>query len=149
MSSILEGEVQQSSVAREVFPEATPSATASESEAKTAKDIPAASAEEEREEEREATPPASDQVILEENVIVPDPPVLEQVEVENTKAATNNATKANDTVMAEDNVEPEANVDTEATVMPIISDGTVPPPRPHTMNKPSIMVSLSQIDGLF
>ena len=116
MSSIPEEEVQHtSSVARQVFPEATPSATASESEAKTAEDIPAASAKE----EREATPPASDQVILEENVIVPDPPFIEQMEVENPEATTNNATEANDTVMAEDNVEPEANVNAEVTVTPI------------------------------
>ena len=65
------------SVARQVFPEATSTANASESEAIVAEEIPAASADEEREEERVATPPASDQVILEENVIVPDPPVLE------------------------------------------------------------------------
>ena len=80
MSSIPEGEVQQSSVARQVFPEATPIANVSESEAKAVEDIPAASADEnqgEREEERVATPPASDQIILEENVIVPDPAVLE------------------------------------------------------------------------
>ena len=62
MSSIPEEEVQHtSSVARQVFPKATPSASASESEAKTAEDIPAASAEEEKEEEkgeeREATSP--------------------------------------------------------------------------------------------
>ena len=87
MSSILEGEAQLSSVARQVFPEATPTANVSESEAKAVEDIPAASTNEdqgEREEERVATPPARDQVILEENVIVPDPPVLQQTEVENT-----------------------------------------------------------------
>ena len=38
---------------------------------------------------------------------MPDPPVVEQMEVENTEAATNNATEANDFVMAEDNVETE------------------------------------------
>ena len=53
MSSILEGEVQQSSVARQVFPEATPTANASESEAKVAEDIPAASADEDKEEREE------------------------------------------------------------------------------------------------
>ena len=64
---------------------------------------------------------------------MPDPPVVEQMEVENNEAATNNATKANDSVMAEDNVEPEANVTTDTIVTPIISDDAVPPPRPHTM----------------
>ena len=38
---------------------------------------------------------------------MPDPPIIAQTEVENTEAATTNATKANDSVMAEDNVEPE------------------------------------------
>ena len=66
---------------------------------------------------------------------MPDPPVLEQMEVENPEAATNNATEANDTVMAEDNVEPEANVNADTTVTPITSDGAVPPPRPHTMER--------------
>ena len=75
MSSIPEREVQQSSVAREVFPEATPTVNVSESEAKAAKDIPAASAEEERREERVATPPVTQEIFLEENVSVPDPPV--------------------------------------------------------------------------
>ena len=45
MSSIPEGEVQQRSVAREVFPEATPTMNVSESKAKVAEDIPVASAE--------------------------------------------------------------------------------------------------------
>ena len=39
-----------------------------------------------------ATPPVTEEVILEENVIVPAPPVIEQTEVENTEAATNNTT---------------------------------------------------------
>ena len=109
MSSVPKGEVHQSSVARQVFPEATPTANVSESEAKAAEDIPATSADEdqgEREEERVATPPATDQVILEENVTVPDPPVIQQTEVETTEAATNNATEASDLVMADANVEP-------------------------------------------
>ena len=51
MTSIPEEDVQHhNSVARQVFPEATPSMSASESEAKAAEDIPAASAEEEKEE---------------------------------------------------------------------------------------------------
>ena len=53
MSSILEGEVQQSSVAREVFPEATPTANVSESEAKAAEDIPAASVDDNQEPRQE------------------------------------------------------------------------------------------------
>ena len=57
------------------------------------------------------------------------------MEVDNTEAAAINATEANDSVMAEDNVEPEAHVNVEATVTPITSDGVVPPPRPHTMEK--------------
>lgn len=63
-----------------MFPEATPTANVSESEAKTAEDIPAASADdnqEPREEERVATPPVTQEVVLEENVSVPDPPVIE------------------------------------------------------------------------
>ena len=49
MSSIPEEDVQNTnSVARQVFLEATPSATAQESEAKEAEDIPAASADEEK-----------------------------------------------------------------------------------------------------
>ena len=74
MSSIPEGEVQQSSVARQVFPEAAPTANVSVSEAKAAEDIPAASADdnqEPREEgERVATPPVTQEVVLEENVSV-------------------------------------------------------------------------------
>ena len=113
MSSIPEEDVQpNSSVARQVFHEATPSASASESEAKASEDILSASADN-KEEEREATPPASDPVILEENVIKPDPPAVKQMEVENPEAATNNATEANDSVKAEDNVEPEVNVNAE------------------------------------
>ena len=58
MSSIPKEDVQPTgSVARQVFPDAIPSAIAHESEAKAAEDILAASAdEEERKEERVATP---------------------------------------------------------------------------------------------
>ena len=64
MSSIPEEGVQNtSSVARQVFPEAIPSVTAQESEAKAAEDIPAASADEEKEEECEVIPLASDPVV--------------------------------------------------------------------------------------
>ena len=66
-------------------------------------------------------------------MIVPDPPVIEQMEVANNGAATNNATEANDSVMADGNMEPEVNVNAEATVTPIISNDVVPSPRPHTM----------------
>ena len=112
MSTIPEEDSQQSSsVARQVFPEENPSATVPESEAKAAEDIPAASADEEEEERREdrvATPPAPDQVILEENEIVQDPRDVDHMEVENIEAATNTA-EANDPVLVEDHVEPEAN----------------------------------------
>ena len=67
---------------------------------------------------------------------MPDPLVIEDTEVENTEAATNNDTEANDVVMAEDNVEPEANVVPEAHVQPeahVDADATVPAPRPHTI----------------
>ena len=57
MSSIPEEDVQQqSSVARQVFPDAIPSSSAQESEAKVAEDIPAASVVEVQEENREAIP---------------------------------------------------------------------------------------------
>ena len=64
-------------------------------------------------------------------MILPDPPVI--LEVENNEAATTNTTEANGIVMAEDNVGPEANAATDTIMQPIISDDTVPPPRPHTM----------------
>ena len=132
---------QSSSVARQVFPEENPSVTVPVSEAKSAEDIPAASTdEEERREERVATPPAPDQIILEENVTVQDPPIVDHMEVENNEAATNTA-EANDPVLAEDHVEPEANVVSEANVnleasaMPVPTNGAFPPPRPHTMER--------------
>ena len=62
------------------------------------------------------------------------------MEVENNEAATNTA-EANGPVLAEDHVEPkanvvhEANVNPEASVMPVLTDGAVPPPRPHTMEQ--------------
>ena len=118
MSSIPEGEVQQSLVARQVFPKATPAANVTESEAKSAEDIPAASADdhqEPREEERVATPPVTQEVVLEENVSMPDPPAPE-TEVENIEAATKNTAEANDVFMAEANVAPEASVQPEAIV---------------------------------
>ena len=63
---------------------------------------------------------------------MPNPPFVEQMEVEIPEAATTNYTEASDSVMAEDNVEPEvndnakANANSEANIV-------VPPPRPHTM----------------
>ena len=69
-----------------MFPEATPNVSVSESEAKMAKDVPAASADEE-EAPRVATPPSHQDVVLKENVT--DPPASE-VEVEIPEAATTN-----------------------------------------------------------
>ena len=129
----------------------------SESEAKMAEDIPAASADEEEEPrvevERVATPLSHQDVVLEENVS--DPPASE-VEVNNPEAATNINTEANDVVMAEANVAPEANAvpevhAPEATAAPEANteaheanvapeaqinynvNAHVPPPRPHTI----------------
>ena len=140
MSTIPEEDSHQSSsVARQVFPEENPSATVPESEAKAAEDIPAASADEEtRREERVATPPVPDQVILEENVTVQYPPVIDHMEVENVETATNTP-EANDHVLAEDRVEPEANAvpeaneNLEASATPVPTDGAVPPPRPQAI----------------
>ena len=62
----------------------------SQSKAKAAEDIPAASADEQEEpkeeEDRVAIPSSNPEVVLEENESVPDPPAT-QVEVENTEAA--------------------------------------------------------------
>ena len=69
---------------------------------------------------------------------MPDPPVIEDTEVENTEATTNNDTVANDVVMAQDNVELEANVVPEAHVQPeahVDAEATVPSPRPHTIEQ--------------
>ena len=60
----------------------------SASEAKTAEDIPAASADEE-EVPQAATPLSHQEAVVEENVIVTDPPAR-QVEDENLEAATTN-----------------------------------------------------------
>ena len=118
-----------------MFPDAIPSVTAHESEAKAVEDISAASANEEKEEEREATPLVSDPVLQAENVLVPDPPVVEEMEVETNVAATNNTTEANDTIMAEDNVEPEANVATNNIVQPITFHDVIPTPRPRLQSR--------------
>nr|XP_020159594.1 uncharacterized protein LOC109744859 [Aegilops tauschii subsp. strangulata] len=136
MSSIPQEDVQHtSSLARQVFPEVIPSESAHESEAKTAEDILVASADEEREEERDVIPLASDPVVQEEGVIVPDPHVHEAMEVEANEAATTNTTKANDTVMVDDNVEPEVNAATAENAQPTTSDVVGPPPVPHTMER--------------
>ena len=105
LSSVPEGEVPHQSVARQVFPEATPTVNVSESEAKAAEDIPAASAADNQEEERVPTPPITEEDVPDVNVPVPDP-LAHQVEVENLVAATTNTNEANDVVMAEANVEP-------------------------------------------
>ena len=130
LSSVPEGEERQS-VSRQVFPEASPTASADEQE-------------EPREEERVATRPSNPEVVFEENVS--DPPAT-RVEVENSEAATNTNTEANDVVMAEANVPPEATVALDVNVVPEViapeanlqpeanATATVPPPRPHTLEK--------------
>ena len=74
LSSVPEGEVHHQSVARQVFPEATPTVNVSVSEAKAAEDNPAASANDEQEEERVPTPPITEEVVPKVNMPVPDPP---------------------------------------------------------------------------
>ena len=64
LSSVPEGEVHHQSVARQVFPEATPTVNVSEYEANVAEDNPAASAEEKQAEERVATPPSLKKLFL-------------------------------------------------------------------------------------
>ena len=121
-----------------MFPDATPTVNVSESEAKAAEDIPAASANDTQEEERVPTPPTTEEAVLEENVSVLDPP-SHQVEVENLEAATTNTNEANDVVMAEANVEPapmpevnEASDATtpEASVVQPNASATAPVPAP-------------------
>ena len=72
---------------------------------------------------------------------MPDPPAT-QVEVENTEAATNNATEANDVAMTEANVAPQVNTVNEANATPASNvqpdasanaSAPVPPPRPNTI----------------
>ena len=88
LSSVPEGEVQRSPVARQVFSEPAPTVNVSESEAHAAEDIPAASAEENQEEVRVPTPPAIEEgAVPDVNVPVPDPPVRQE-EVDNVEAAT-------------------------------------------------------------
>ncbi len=101
-------------------PQVTPTMHVSESEAKMAEDIPAASAEEKQAEERVPTSPITEEAVPEVNVLVPDPPAP-QVEVENPEAAT---TEANDAPAP--NVQP----DTLANAI-----APVPPPRPHTIEQ--------------
>ena len=90
----------------------------SASQAETAEDIPAASADEE-EVPQAATPLSHQEAVLEENVIVTDP-LARQVEVENLEAATAYTTEATDAVMA------EANVETSPTKAPEVSEATDP-----------------------
>src|SRR3954469_18230911 len=82
LSSVPEGEVPHQSVARQVFPDATPTVNVFESEAKGAEDILAASADDKQEDERDSTPPITKEVAPPVNVSVSDPPA-HQVEVEN------------------------------------------------------------------
>ena len=98
----------------------------SESEAKAAEDILAASADDTQEEERVPTPPTTDEAVLEENVFVPDPPA-HQVEVENLEAATTNTNEATDAVMAEANVEPTPTQEPEVSEA---NDATASVPAP-------------------
>ena len=81
---------QSSSVARQVFPKDNPSVTVLVHEANASEEISAAAADDRQ--EPVATHPTNQEVILEENVSVPDPPAP-QVEVENTEAATNTVLK--------------------------------------------------------
>ena len=98
----------------------------SESEAKAAEDIPAASADDTQEEERVPTPPTTDEAVLAENMSVPDPPA-HQVEVENLEAATTNTNEATDAVMAEANVEPPPTQEPEVSEA---NDATASVPAP-------------------
>ena len=109
-----------------MFPDATPTVNVSESKAKAAEDIPAASADDTQEEERVPTPPTTEEAVLEENVSVPDPPA-HQVEVENLEAATTNTNEATDTVMAEANVEPTPTQEPEVSEA---NDATASVPAP-------------------
>ena len=103
-----------------------PRSQVSESKAKTAEDIPAASADDTQEEERVPTPPTTEEVVLEENMFVPDPPA-HQVEVENLEAATTNTNEATDAVMAEANVEPTPTQEPEVSEA---NDATASVPAP-------------------
>ena len=149
MTSIPEEDVQHnSSVARQVFPEATPSASASESEAKAAEDIPAASADERQEDVRVPTPPVIEEDVPDVNVPVPDPPA-HQVEVENLEATTTNINEANDVVLAEANVEPAPTNVLEA------NDATAPIPAPaagpqfdyHVEHRPQVQKPMPRSPG--
>ena len=133
-----------------MFPEATPTLNVSESEAKTAEDIPAASADDKEEprveEDRVATSPVHQDAAPEENVSNPS---ATQVEVEANVTTNNNTADDTNVVMPEDNNEaPEANVALEANVAPDViippeaivplaahvnenANAPVPPPRPH------------------
>ena len=128
MSSIPEREVHQSSVACQVFPEATPTANVSEYEANVAEDNTTASAEEKQAEECVATPPITEEVVPDVNMSIPIPPTP-QVETENPEAATTNTNEATDTVMAEANMEPSP---TQAPEVSEATDPTASVPAPAT-----------------
>ena len=91
----------------------------------SAEDNPAASAAEE-EVPQAATPLPPQEVVLEENGILTDPPAR-QVEVENLEAATTNTTEATDVVMAEANMEPSP---TKAPEVSEATDATASVPAP-------------------
>lgn len=160
LSSVPEGEVYHQSVARQVFPDATPTVTVSESEAKMVEDNPATSADDKQEEDRVPTPPISEEAIPKVNVSVPDPPA-HQVEVENLEDATTNTNEANDVVMAEANVEPaptnvpEANEANDAPATDGQPDAWLMllllfRHQGHTLSsKHSTMANLSLSNGLF
>ena len=119
-----------------------PRSQVTESEAKAAEDISAASADDTQEEECVPTPPITEEPVLEENVSVPDPPA-HQVEVENLEAATNNTNEATHVVMAEANVEPTPTQEPEVSEA---NDATAYVPAPaagprfdyHIEHKPQV-----------
>ena len=116
----------------------------SESEAKAAENIPAASADDHQEpreeEERVATPPVTQEVVLEENMNVTDP-LARQAEVENLEATTTNTNEATDVVMAEANVTPKANAAPEANLQPEVNATATAPVPPLDLH--SFTISLS------
>ena len=121
----------------------------SESEAKAAEDIPAASADDTQEEERVPTPPTTDEAVLKENVSVPNPPA-HQVEVENLEAATTNTNEATDVVMAEANVEPAPTQELEVSEA---NDNTASVPAPaagpqfdcHVEHRPQVQKPIPRL----
>ena len=120
----------------------------SASEAKTAEDIPAASADEE-EVPQAATPLSHQEAVHEENVIVTDPPAR-QVEVENLEAATTKTNEATGAVMAEANVEPTPTQEPEVSEA---NDATASVPAPaagpqfdyHIKHRPQVQKPMPRL----